>query len=240
MNWTCRYCGRPTTLTSPNWDFFWRKIEMASNHFDDKKEKGIHYVAITCPNQSCKRLSLALSLTKVKQDVYGNREQGDDIQKWELLPESTAKPQPAYVPAPIVEDYTEACRIKDLSPKASATLSRRCLQGMIRNFWDIKVEGGKLYDEITELEGKVSASEWEAIDALRSVGNIGAHMKQDVNIVVDVDPGEAGLLIEFIEGLFNDWYVARHDKEARNARLRALAEEKGEKPRKSKSSNGPN
>jgi hypothetical protein len=105
---------------------------------------------------------------------------------------------------------------------------------MIRDFWNINVTSKKLYDEITQLEDKVSASEWEAIDALRSVGNIGAHMKQDIGVIIDVDPEEAALLLEFIEGLFKDWYVARHDREARNKRLKELATGKGEKPRDSK------
>ena len=36
------------------------------------------------------------------------------------------------IPIPqLMDDYEEACAIVNLSPKASATLSRRCLQGMI-------------------------------------------------------------------------------------------------------------
>ena len=50
------------------------------------------------------------------------------------MPESDAKPQPEFIPEAIRQDYREACRIRDLSPKASATLARRCLQGMIRDF----------------------------------------------------------------------------------------------------------
>ena len=31
---------------------------------------------------------------------------------------------------------------------------------------------------------------WQAIDAVRSIGNIGAHMEKDINLIVDVDPEE--------------------------------------------------
>jgi hypothetical protein len=46
-------------------------------------------------------------------------------------------PLPDYIPEQIKDDYYEACSILNLSPKASATLARRCLQGMIRDFWGI-------------------------------------------------------------------------------------------------------
>ncbi|MCP1830281.1 hypothetical protein ACVIHH_005106 [Bradyrhizobium sp. USDA 4518] len=34
----------------------------------------------------------------------------------------------------------------------------------------------------------------DAIDAVRIVGNIGAHMEKDVNLIVDIEPGEAQML----------------------------------------------
>ncbi|WP_372445280.1 hypothetical protein [Clostridium estertheticum] len=37
---------------------------------------------------------------------------------------------------------------------------------------------------------------WEAIDAVRTIGNIGAHMEKDINQIVDVESSEAALLIE--------------------------------------------
>jgi len=51
---------------------------------------------------------------------------------------------------------------------------------------------GRLFDEVAELEGKVDAKTWQAIDSVRHVGNIGAHMEKDVNLIIDVDPEEAG------------------------------------------------
>ena len=114
---------------------------------------------------------------------------------WRLLPESEAKPWPDCVPEPLRQDYREACLIRDLSSKASATLSRRCLQGMIRDFCDISKK--TLYAEITELKKQVDEGNapkgvehetMEAIDAVREVGNIGAHMEADIDVIVDVDP----------------------------------------------------
>ena len=36
----------------------------------------------------------------------------------QIIPESSAKPQPDCIPAPLREDYYESCKIRDLSPKA--------------------------------------------------------------------------------------------------------------------------
>ena len=104
--------------------------------------------------------------------------------------------------------------IRDLSPKASATLSRRCLQGIIRDFWG--VSKGRLVDEINAVKERTDPLVWEAIEGVRKIGNIGAHMEEDINVIVDVDPGEAQLLLlELIELLVKDWYVARHEREER-------------------------
>lgn len=108
--------------------------------------------------------------------------------------------------------------------KASATLARRCLQGIIRDFWGIKK--GRLIDEINALEEKVEKLTWLAIDAIRSVGNIGAHMEKDINIIIDVEPGEATKLISLIEILIEDWYVARYEKENHLESIIKLAEDK--------------
>ena len=140
------------------------------------------------------------------------------------MPESEARVLPDYIPAPIQEDYYETCRIRDLSPKASATLARRCLQGMIRDFWGIKKT--RLKDEIDDLEEKVDPDVWASIDAVRSVGNIGAHMEKDINVIVDVESGEAQLLIGLIEQLVDDWYVVRENRRKRTEALKELAAEK--------------
>ena len=67
----------------------------------------------------------------------------------------------------------------------------------------------RLIDEIEAIEDKVDPLTWKAIDAVRSVGNIGAHMEKDINVIVDVDPDEAAQLISLIEILIKDWYITR-------------------------------
>lgn len=141
-----------------------------------------------------------------------------------VSPSSSAKQYPDYIPKAIRDDYEEAYSIVDLSPKASATLSRRCLQGMIRDFWNIHKK--RLVEEINELQSLIPASQWNAINALRKVGNIGAHMEQDVNTIVDVDSGEAEKLLKLIELLIDKWYIARHDEEQLLSDITAIADDK--------------
>ncbi|HBM99276.1 MAG TPA: hypothetical protein DD413_07590 [Ruminococcus sp.] len=131
-----------------------------------------------------------------------------------IRPKSIHKTFPNYVPQAIYDDYIEACAILELSPKASATLARRALEGMILDFWEIPSKAkGSLKKEIDELQDKIPTSQWNAINALRNLGNIGAHMEKDVNLIVDIDAGEADKLLRLIELLIDQWYIAKHEQE---------------------------
>jgi hypothetical protein len=198
-----------------------------------EKGKGPHLLYIrwiVCPNSECHQFTLQTSLHSGEYrgvDIH----QVKQLQSWVLVPSSTARPLPSYIPHPIQEDYREACSISALSPKASATLSRRCLQGILRDFW--KVKPGRLVDEIAQIETRTDAETWQAIEAVRKVGNIGAHMEADINHIVDVEPEEAGLLIQLLEMLFDDWYVERENKQQRLAAITRIAQNKdaAKKPR---------
>ena len=64
--------------------------------------------------------------------------------------------------------------------------------------------------------------------AVLGLGNIGAHMEQDINLVIDVDPNEAGLLIGLIETLIQDWFVGQHERAERMAGVIAASGRKRE------------
>ena len=51
---------------------------------------------------------------------------------------------------------------------------------MIRDYWEIT--DTTLYKEINALEGKVTEQVWESLNAVREIGNIGAHMEKDINV----------------------------------------------------------
>jgi transcription elongation factor Elf1 len=225
MEFTCPYCNHATTITSPNTYEELSEINIVESRYHDGLKRGVYWHAVVCPNQECKQLSFMVSVQKLlKNRDYEWVDSGTSLSKWNLLPESNAKPQPDYIPRGIINDYNEASKILHLSPKASASLARRCLQGMIRDFYNIKKNTLNL--EINELEDLVSSDVWSAIDAVRSVGNIGAHMEKDVDLIVEIEADEAELLLSLIEDLFVDWYVVRYERQTRQAKLKKLAEDK--------------
>ena len=232
LNWTCPYCNRAQTVTA-------QRISNVEEHFyigdTSIGHIGLKGQAICCSNEECLRPTVTAWVQPTGIHQNGNRffRNANSIILRRMMPESSAKPQPEFIPLVLREDYLEACLIRDLSAKASATLARRCLQGMIRDF--CKIQKGTLYEEISALRDQVnddkappgvSLESVEAIDHVRGVGNIGAHMEKDINHIIPVDPEEAQLLIELIESLFEEWYVAREKRANRFSGIKALADSK--------------
>jgi hypothetical protein len=224
IEWTCPFCNRHATITAHNQKTNYCTIN-ADNFDKTKVLKGIY---TRCPNEKCHQYTLEVTAGDYQDLTHGYRISNGKT--WQLIPESNAKPFPDYIPEQLRADYTEACLVKDKSPKASATLSRRCLQGIIRDFHGIKKKN--LSKAITALQGKIEPVVWKAIDAVRKMGNIAAHMEKDVNLIIEVVPEEAALLLGLIVRLFEEWYVARHERDIEMKSIIELAEEK-EKIRKS-------
>ena len=214
FNWLCPFCNHHATIQGQDYKQAWLRLQENKNSEEDFI---IKLLSILCPNPGCSQVTVRAELWEVGLD-------DSPATSWSLIPPSEAKTFPEYVPQAIREDYQEACLIRDISPKASATLSRRCLQGMIRDYWG--VSRPNLKQEIDAIKDKVHSDEWNAIDAVRSIGNIGAHMEKDINAIIEVDPNEAQLLVELIEQLIDDWYVVRHEREGRLKKLKDLAADK--------------
>jgi len=214
FSWTCPFCNHAATIQGYNFSTQRHEFGRGSKH----GPQAIDTIVVVCPNQNCKEYTLTVLLHDQKL-VDSKRKDLDARKEWQLIPQSEAKVFPNYVPRAILDDYSESCAIRDLSPKAAATLARRCLQGMIRDYWGVKK--GRLIDEIEAIQDKVDPVTWSAIDAVRQIGNIGAHMEKDINLIIDVEPQEAGLLIKLIETLINEWYIAR---EKRKKQMRSIVD----------------
>lgn len=234
LNWTCPHCDRAQTVVDKRWHQIVVPIKVGSTAEGNIASCTI---AIGCSNPDCNKTTVVFSIRPDKNRDYTSYDADWDNDKALYIrrarPESFAKPQPDYIPHAIVEDYTEACLISVDSPKAAATLARRCIQGMIRDF--AKISKSRLIDEVNALRDAVNAGNSppgvtietvEAIDHLRSIGNIGAHMEKDIDLIVPVDAGEAQALIELIEMLFDEWYVARNRRQERLAEISRIGEDK--------------
>lgn len=232
FNWTCPYCNRAQTVTDGRYSQVEQHFYIGTTALGHIGLKG---EAICCSNEECLKPTVRAWVQPAGAYQNGQRyfNQKEPLSDHRMMPESYAKPQPDFIPVALREDYFEACLIRDFSPKASATLSRRCLQGMIRDFCGIKK--GTLFEEVSALKSQVESGNAptgvtiesaEAIDQVRGVGNIGAHMEKEIDHIVPVDPNEAQLLIELIESLFEEWYVAREKRESRFSGIKELAASK--------------
>lgn len=223
FSWTCPYCNRGTTVTEVN--------SSTGTHIFNKANKdadlALVTVVVVCPHPKCREYEIRATLFKTHKVRNGYEDEWKldaSLTSWTLKPKSNAKQFPSYIPKAILDDYQEACLIIGDSPKASATLCRRCLQGAIRDFW--KITDKTLALEINALKGKIDSTTWAAIDAVRGVGNIGAHMEKDINLIIDVEATEAELLVGLIEFLLKDWYVGRYEREEHMKQVIALGAEK--------------
>ena len=203
----CPYCGIEYFVTN----------ELHKNTylcFDSTRPERIYIAQHLCPK--CNKIFFRASSSGFDSEL--------GVQVHYSYPPASAMFLPDYIPGALRHDYIEAVSIVELSPKASATLARRCLQGMIHDFWGIKEKN--LNAEITALKSLIPRSQWEAIDAVRKIGNIGAHMEKDVELMIDVDPGEAEKLLKVIELLFKNWYIADHEEKQLYAEVAKMAQEK--------------
>lgn len=118
-------------------------------------------------------------------------------------------PLPESVPEKYKKEYLEACLVLPDSSKASAAISRRCLQAIIRE--ELKIIRHNLSEEIEEvLENRLLPSYLSNnIDAVRSIGNFAAHPIKSTNTgeIIDVEIGEAEWLLDILEGLFDFIFI---------------------------------
>lgn len=139
---------------------------------------------------------------------------------------SSRGPTPAAVPRDIAGDYEEACNVLVISPKASAALSRRCLQNMLHaNGYrdrDLAKEIDQLLNE-PDRSKAIPTKLRTTIDAIRNFGNFSAHPIDDKTSlqIIDVDPEEAEWCLEVVEEMFDHFYVGPAEAAAKKAALDA-------------------
>lgn len=128
---------------------------------------------------------------------------------------------PDYIPFSIRQDYTEARAIADLSPKSAAVLARRCLQSIIRDFWNIKHDN--LCKAINALKGTADEDIFQAMHDIRDIGNIAAHAGENIDCIIDIKPDEVKTILDVIDHVITETYIMRHNT---LSRLHDTSEEK--------------
>lgn len=129
-------------------------------------------------------------------------------------------------------DYREAASVLADSPKASAALSRRCLQHVLREKAGVKPQDlAKEIDEVIA-SGKLPSHLAEAIDAVRNIGNFAAHPIKSTSSgeVLPVEPGEAEWNLDVLDGLFDFFFVQPELLKKRRAALNSKLSSAGKPP----------
>lgn len=166
-----------------------------------------HIEKTTCP--ACDRFIFTL----VSQDatILGKHSiPGNENSRYLVRPKMNNRPNPPQeVPEKFAIDYREAAAILSDSPKASAALSRRCLQHLIRE--KAGITRSDLAKEISDLISSATLPSHltEAVDAIRNIGNFAAHPIKTTATgeILPVESGEAEWTLDVLDGLFDFYFV---------------------------------
>lgn len=127
---------------------------------------------------------------------------------------------PTDVPQYFRESFSESSQVLEISPKASAALSRRLLEGIL-------VENGapagkNLFQQIEHaVSNGVPSYISDELDYIRQIGKFAAHAKSNraTGEIIDVDKDEAEAILAIIELLFDHYYVMPAKAKRRHQQL---------------------
>ncbi len=223
----CPHCGVMFPDESRTKSLESKPLELLPNSYPIKSDGlYLYYKYQECP--VCNKTILSI--------VWGAEEPGSNggtpanfqpRKEFMVIPRNSHAPPPIEVPQQIAKDYSESCVVLNDSSNASAALSRRCLQNILRDAG--KVKPGTLEQEIQETieGGQLPSYIIESLNHIRTLGNFAAHpmLNTQTRDVIDVEPAEAEYALGVIEALFNNYYVhplALKDKKNQiNSKLRA-------------------
>lgn len=178
-----------------------------------------------CDCPSCEKLIIAIG----KKDPFGhyiyNLVKPKAISRAPLSPE---------IPEEFAEDYREACLVFSDSPKASAALSRRCLQNLLKG--KANTTKRDLADQIQEVLDSNSLPSYlaEGLDAIRNIGVFATHpiKSKSTGEIVDVEPGEAEWNLDVLEGLFDFYFVQEQKLKEKREKLNQKLQDVSKPPMK--------
>jgi hypothetical protein len=220
----CRYCA--VTVEPSNKDASAFAVERTAESVDrDKYACAVE--CVECP--SCSGLHVIISVGELARGTDGSVGINPASKRGRVIyPTVGSADIPEPIPEPYDKYFREAIAIQSVSPNGSAMLSRRILELVLTNEYGIddyslsdKIEKFVEKDEIPSLLRKT-------VDAVREVGNIGAHEQRDdeTGEIVDVAPEEADFLVEVVGDLLDHTFVKpekyRRHKDRINKKLRSI------------------
>jgi len=222
---TCPHCGKGVRLVKaeqylPNGsyrseDFSW----LIASGADDV----LSVMSARCP--SCKKPIVRLFHGTKDGTIYSTSRY--------VFPLGSSRFVPPEVTGPVREDFVEASEVLPISQKASAALSRRCLQTILIEKGGVKASDS-LSKQIDAVLPTLPTYIADDLDAVRNIGNFAAHPMKDKNTgqIVDVETGEAEWNLDVIEELFDYYYVKPAQSQAKRQALDAKLQAAGKPPMK--------
>lgn len=211
----CLHCQTVVQFTSP--------AGASISDFIGDKER-LRSFGAECPN--CGRITI--TILPYVHTASGGISYLSEYIVWPLS--SGRPPAPSEVPDTIAQDYNEAALVLNLSPKASAALSRRCLQSVLSD--GAKTKSKNLSKQIDEVLPNLPSVIAKNLDIVRQIGNFAAH-EQKSNIsgmVMDVEPEEAEWNLDVLDSLFDHYYVRPEIERKKRDELNKKLGEAGKPP----------
>lgn len=149
-----------------------------------------------------------------------------------IYPQAGVRPPASPEVSPeIADDFNEASTVFIDSPKASAALSRRCLQSVLRY---LGFDQKNLAEAIkAALDANIfPLSLAENLDAIRGIGNFAAHPVKGANAaaIASVEPEEAEWNLDVLEELLDFVYVQPAKSKVRREKLNEKLAAHGKPP----------
>ena len=176
------------------------------------------FSGLLCPRAECNRFILYLK--KGKKDILFSSDKPPTAtfitSESRLIYPQTVLPSfiSADMPEEIKKNYTEATKCLTMSPNASAALSRRCLQSILRKRAALEIPNfreGKLTEEIDQVikSNTLHFNLNEMLRGIQIIGNFAAHPEESkfTGLIMDVDPDEAEFSLKVIDRLLSYYYV---------------------------------
>jgi hypothetical protein len=212
----CPHCGKGVQFISGG-------VGAPSGWFHDRTlaSCSMEIVTVNCP--ACNRSVVALQFYDQVTVVSGRTRLAYSTTRLIWPAAASRKPLPKDMPAHIIEDYQQSAVVLPYSEKASAALSRRCLQVLLREAAATKSKD--LADQIEEVLPGLPSHLQAQLDAVRNIGNFAAHVQKSkaTGEIIAVEPGEAEWNLDVLDLLFDFYYeqprIAQEKRDALNKKL---------------------